>query len=566
MELTMGNFFSGSGTWELAAKMCGIKVLFESEIEPFPVALEAKRFPEAIQLGDVSKVDGAKIPAVDILTNSSPCFAEDSLVRTSDGLKKICDVKVGDQVLTHGQVFREVLDSGCTGHKKVMRLRAMGIDEIIATPNHPFYVRKRTEYASEVKKSSQGVLFLFGYTYRYSKPEWKQLSELSKDYLIGLPVYDGPTSKCDMPDSMLWLVGLYISGGKLINDQKTVKLPLTPYVKERAPHGHKEEDLWVLEDTEIWQICSGCGDTDKHFPAWAYTINKHKQKCIIDGYAAGMRFQNTQKPVFEVGSRELALDLMYFLTVIHDHPFMLNNRGYGHYYVTPHEDAPGGAFYENGYVWLPVRSVKEFGEADVYNLTVDGDNSYTVQNIAVHNCQDLSIAGKRAGLDGARSGLFGEVIRITKEMRAHAAAETDDNLRLAGLKPRFWCWENVPGALSSNSGRDFQTVLREVSGIVSPETDIPLPKGGRWSNWGIVDGDNWQLAWACSDAQYMGVPQRRKRVFLVGDFGGRCAAEILFKPESVSWDFKEIVRAWETTSLSLGERISQAGRIVMGRV
>ena len=80
MDITMGNFFSGSGTWELAAKICGIQVVFESEIEKFPVELEAKRFPEAIQLGDISKVNGKEIPPVDILTNSSPCFTGDSLV------------------------------------------------------------------------------------------------------------------------------------------------------------------------------------------------------------------------------------------------------------------------------------------------------------------------------------------------------------------------------------------------------------------------------------------------------------------------------------------------------
>ena len=248
-RLTMGNFFSGSGTWELAAKICGIDVLFESEIEPFPVALEAKRFPEAIQLGDVSKVNGAEIPPVDIMTNSSPC-------------------------------------------------------------------------------------------------------------------------------------------------------------------------------------------------------------------------------------------------------------------------------------------------------------------------QDLSVAGKRAGLDGERSGLFMEVIRITKEMR------NADRLRSGRtteyLRPRFWCWENVPGALSSAGGADFKTVLEEVIGIVEPETHVPMPK--KWGKAGVVDGDNWQLAWRIMDSQWFGVPQRRRRLYVAFDTFGHSAGEILFERESVSWHFAEIAQAWQRTSLSFEERIDIASRIVNGEL
>jgi len=243
---TMGNFFSGSGTWELAAEMCGIEVVFESEIEPFPVALEAKRFPNAIQLGDVAKVDGTKIPKVDILTNSSPC-------------------------------------------------------------------------------------------------------------------------------------------------------------------------------------------------------------------------------------------------------------------------------------------------------------------------QDLSVAaGKRAGLDGERSGLFREVIRITREMRY----EADD---MGRYQPRFWCWENVPGALNSHGGEDFRTVLESVARLVEKDAVIPMPPKG-WSYAGVVDGDGWQIAWRTMDAQFYGVPQRRRRVFLVADFDGRCAGEVLFERESQSWDFKEIADAWKTTSVSLADRIDIASRIIRGEI
>ena len=149
-------------------------------------------------------------------------------------------------------------------------------------------------------------------------------------------------------------------------------------------------------------------------------------------------------------------------------------------------------------------------------------------------CQDLSIAGKRAGLAGARSGLFMEQIRVIKEMREH-----DKQLGRAGLiRPRYMVWENVPGALSSNNGRDFAAVLEETIRIVEPEAPgVEVPAKG-WPTWGgyrDVDG-RWSVAWRVHDAQYWGVPQRRRRIALVADFGGDTAHEILFERTGVSGD------------------------------
>lgn len=146
-------------------------------------------------------------------------------------------------------------------------------------------------------------------------------------------------------------------------------------------------------------------------------------------------------------------------------------------------------------------------------------------------CQDLSIAGKRAGLAGARSGLFMEQIRLVKEMREASGA----------AYPRFMVWENVPGAFSSNRGQDFAAVLEETIRIVEPEApDIEVPDKG-WPTWGgyrDVDG-RWSVAWRTLDAQYWGVPQRRRRIALVADFGGCTAAEILFERKSLFGDFAE---------------------------
>lgn len=149
-------------------------------------------------------------------------------------------------------------------------------------------------------------------------------------------------------------------------------------------------------------------------------------------------------------------------------------------------------------------------------------------------CQDLSIAGKRAGLAGARSGLFMEQVRIVKEMREHdrKSGRTGDMVR-----PRFMVWENVPGAFSSNKGRDFAAVLEEIIRIAEPEApDIEVPEKG-WPTWGGYHdevGGRWSVAWRVHDAQYWGVPQRRRRISVVADFGGDTAGEILFERKSVS--------------------------------
>ena len=145
-------------------------------------------------------------------------------------------------------------------------------------------------------------------------------------------------------------------------------------------------------------------------------------------------------------------------------------------------------------------------------------------------CQDLSITGKRAGLEGKRSGLFLQALRVIKEMR----------IATNGKKPARIVWENVPGAFSSNKGRDFRKVIEEISKIAEADISIPrLAKKWKWLASGAVLGDCWSLAWRVLDAQYWGVPQRRRRIFLVCDFTSQRAGEILFKQESRTGNFEK---------------------------
>lgn len=168
-------------------------------------------------------------------------------------------------------------------------------------------------------------------------------------------------------------------------------------------------------------------------------------------------------------------------------------------------------------------------------------------------CQDLSIAGRRAGLAGGRSGLFVEAVRIIKEMRKATN----------GMYPTFAIWENVPGAFSSNGGEDFRVVLEELARVEQPDAIVPRPpRGGRWSKAGAIAGNGWSLAWRQLDAQHWGVPQRRKRIALVVDFAGGRAGEILFERESLPGHPDQSIPTWKEAARTAGNRPAGNDRVV----
>lgn len=207
-------------------------------------------------------------------------------------------------------------------------------------------------------------------------------------------------------------------------------------------------------------------------------------------------------------------------------------------------------------------------------------------------CQSLSVAGKRDGmskkcpkcgyktiattesdicpecgseLQYTRSGLFMEQIRVVKEMR-----QADELARLRSgrtdehIRPRFMLWENVTGAFSSNKGEDFRAVLEETARVKEETATIPRPPKGKWHNAGCIMGNGWSIAWRTLDAQYWGVPQRRRRIALVADFGGQCAGEILFKREGLSRNFTESRYSWQAIARSSTDSIGETGECGVG--
>lgn len=163
-------------------------------------------------------------------------------------------------------------------------------------------------------------------------------------------------------------------------------------------------------------------------------------------------------------------------------------------------------------------------------------------------CQDMSVAGKRSGLDGERSSLFYQAVRIVKEMRC----------KTNGKYPRFVVWENVQGAFSSNKGEDFRAVLSSLCKIKREDYAVPEPPNGKWDNAGCIVGEDFSLAWRLFDAQYWGVPQRRKRIYLVADLDGGSAGKILFESEGVSGYTPQGFRSWQGTAGGAEESVGSS--------
>lgn len=190
--------------------------------------------------------------------------------------------------------------------------------------------------------------------------------------------------------------------------------------------------------------------------------------------------------------------------------------------------------------------MKHYGDIS----TLDGSKLEPVDIITFGSpCQDMSVAGKRAGLEGSRSNLFYQAVRIVKEMR----------IATNGKYPRYIVWENVPGAFSSNKGEDFRCVLEEVCKIKDESVSVPKPT--KWENAGRIMGNGFSVAWRQLDAQFWGVPQRRKRIYLVADFDGWSAGKILFESEGLSGYTPKGFRTWEETTGHFGEGTEEAGHV-----
>lgn len=489
---------SGVEAATLAWKSLGWKPAWFSEIEPFPCEVLKQRFPEVPNLGDMTKITVKNLPdgsqefsngnqtikseKVDLLVGGTPCFVADTLVLTPFGYKPIQDLKVGDEVISHIGNVCKVTDIG-SKDANVGTIDIVGREKITCTDNHPFYC-----CWEQHKKSIK-----FDFT----------MAKYCKNKYAGR-VYQNPElNDCDIDKNIIKLAGWFVGSGEVFDKKIIIKIQskrifdLFNKTFENCFAYSTKENSIQIEDEKInsWMINYFYHENDFCVPYFIYSYKY--QHLFIDGFVDSTE-QKSVLSKFYYRTRSLALS---FADLFGNHSVKKDLKT-GKWYSCENKKTKlfGDRF---------ASIVKEFKDGNgtirtVYNITVEHDHTYIAEGLAVHNCQGFSVAGKQHGLNDERSAIALSYIRLLKEMQ-----------------PRFFVWENVPGVFSTNNGNDFKEFLKKINEI------------GYCCAWRVLDAQFCRV-----DGFPRAIPQRRRRVFVVGYFGEEWEypAEILFEPEIVSWD------------------------------
>lgn len=483
------SIFSGIEAATVAWQPLGWEPLAFSEIDPFPSTVLQHHYPDIPNLGDITKIDWNPYKGqADLVVGGSPCFPAGTLILTSEHLKPIEEIKVGDMVLTHRNRWRRVTATGSKIADTIV-LKGNGVSSLECTPNHPFYARTRVHRES-------------GYGYEY-KQEWIPATDMVGRQWLNMNAATEPLPVPALPDGVsltepfLRLIGTWLSLGQ------SSSLPAFRFDSQSI-------NRWVMKQF---------GGKEKHIPSWVYGLSENLRISLLEGYFQRMDSVRYAQPCsgmqLLVGMKILAAGAGYRSSILYEENPSIHSTGtYRINFNTSPIDSDD--FDDDGY-WGRVNE-KTVGRSNVlvYNLEVEDDHSYVAAGIAVHNCQSFSVAGKREGLAGA-SGLMFEYIRAVRELR-----------------PRWFVWENVPGAFTSERGEAYRQLLSE------------------------MDALGYGLAWRVLDAQFFGVAQRRERVFLVGSLGTMRCAEVLFERESLSWDHQSSRQKRQALAEEAQERVGEA--------
>lgn len=499
-----------------------------SEIEPFPSAVLAHHYPDVPNLGDMTKHKEWPLDStVDLLVGGTPCFPGETLVAAQRGLVPIREINIGDYVLTHKNRWRKVLRVG-SKNAPTIRLRGQGQSTgLITTAEHPFYARKKTR--KWVGRANGN------WVTEMSPPKWVEAKDMEDLYWASpssWPKSEPPPIETrgnehqvsPMSDALAWVVGRWLGDGWTRISQRRGYVFIccadseADDLADRLIAAGLTASRSKERTTTRYQIASkalarwlrdefGAGAANKTMPTWVF--GWEHRKALWDGYlsADGCHTTNgwrltTVSDRLALGATLLAHSLGWSASrrlvtpkrdecviegrVVRERPF---------WQITAYSNARSSVDMD-GHRWGLVRRVEIESNTEVFNIEVEGDNSYVADGIVVHNCQSFSVAGLRKGMADPRGNLALVFLAIADRIR-----------------PRWILWENVPGVLSSNGGRDFGAFLGALGEL----------------------GYGW--AYRVLDAQHFGVPQRRRRVFVVGHLGDwQRAAAVLFERQSLSGD------------------------------
>jgi DNA (cytosine-5)-methyltransferase 1 len=532
VPMQIGSLFSGAGGLDLAAEMVfGGRVVWQAEIDPAAAKVLAHRFPGIPNLGDITKVDWSTVDQVDVLCGGFPCFPAGTLIDAGeDGLRPIETLRVGDMVLTHERRRRAVTSVMRRQADDVLVLKAMGAPEFQATAEHPFYVRRKD------------VAGLWG------APQWVEAGQLVKGDMLAMPIDEAGTQPV-LGEALAYVVGRWLGDGWIVDHKRTSKTPqghrgsrvtsrvhkaiicaapseapeLAAAITAAGLHATTAPERTVVK----FHISSqdlvkklrdfGRGAAGKRLPGWVFTAPQEERAALLlgwlhaDGYrqSTGSWKATTVSGELAHGMARLARDVHGVATSVHyadqGPTSVIEGRTVNvrpqYQVVIPTRNK--ASFVEGGFAWVPLRSVREGEPCEVFNVSVDEDESYTAWGYTVHNCQDVSTAGRRAGLhDGTRSGLWA--------MFAGA---------IEALRPRFVVIENVRGLVSATAHRLGED--DEDAGGVEPGEAVVGGGAGRpvLRAAGAVLGDladlGYDAQWSTVSAASIGAPHKRERVFIV---------------------------------------------------
>lgn len=454
-------------------------------------------------LGDISKID--RLPYADLMTLSSPCFVEGTKVLTKEGYKNIEDIQIGDEVMTHTNTYQKVIRTYINDTNTLCKFKTMVSNPIYVTPNHPFYIRKMERVIDRNQSYGYDEKYKrerYKYVRKFSEPEWKELKDLDKTYYVGTPINtnssipywnDDERSKVKinplLNKSAFWyMVGRFIGDGWIKGNYENPNTPigiiicgndkkmstLIPCVESLGLNYCVTTEKTVKKLTIIsnelnkFFLQFGKGAGNKHLTSTIFNLPTDLLKEFIHGVMDSDGHINKQG-VYKIVSisNTLLYDLGQCIAKAYHRPFsiyhtkrkpttiidgrIVNQKDSYELAFKPNTNIQDHAFYENGYIWSPINSIEYLdANTSVYNLEVENDNSYTVQNIIAHNCTDISLAGKMKGLDpdsGTRSSLLWQCLRLLKNAK-------EDN-----VLPKYLLLENVKNLVGKKFIDDFKTFV-----------------------------------------------------------------------------------------------------------
>lgn len=478
-------------------------------------------------LGDISNVETQNIPDHDLFTYSFPCFTGDSLVLTDDGYKRIDEINIEDMVLTHTNQYKKVTNVFNQGVKDIVNVKGMAIHNIKTTENHKFLTRERYRLWNNDKRY---------YDRLFHEPKWVEAKDLTRSHYLGLainqkselPVWGGYTNSWDTGygvrthhsnlikpllgnNDFWWLMGRYIADGWHRSQGGIVIAVPDSKLEDFENRVNKLFDYSISRERTVNKIHIPIKELELFTEQFGYYAHGKKissdvlnlpadlLRYFIEGYFSGDGSYSEGTKLYKCTStsEELIYGIGQCVAKVYHRPYAIykTNRPDTHVIegrtvnqrdtyslifkmVAGKQDQ---AFYEDGHIWFPFDKLENNGKETVYDIEVEDDHSFTVFNTIVHNCQDISVAGKGLGLNegsDTRSGLLWECQKV-----------------IDGKRPKYLLLENVKNLVGKKHKHNFD----------------------KWLEW--LEEQGYTNYWQVLNAKDYGVPQNRERVFVVSILG-----------------------------------------------